>query len=279
MGKQETLETIWEVPDELWERIEPIILEEDPPKARGRKRSDPRQMLNGSHHLPAAQRVPMEPIAERAWGRQHHSSHLSTVGGDGRLAPNVGSPGGGVRRVGWRGLGMAGGRRSHGQGTFWGDLIGPNPTDRGKAGTKRSLLVDGEGGPLSIVVAGANVHDAKLLEATLDAIVVERPQPTEEEPQHLCLDKGYDNPSGRGAAAGHGYREHIRRIGEEKLDASGDKRYPARRWVVERTLAWLSKCRAVLVRYDKKAANYLGVLQLACALLWFRRQWRLAILR
>ena len=115
--------------------------------------------------------------------------------------------------------------------------------------------MDGEGGPLSIVVAGANVHDAKLLEATLDAIVVERPQPTEEEPQHLCLDKGYDNPSGRGAAARHGYREHIRRIGEEKLDASGDKRYPARRWVVERTLAWLSKCRAVLVRYDKKVAN------------------------
>ena len=76
----------------------------------------------------------------------------------------------------------------------------------------------------------------KLLEATLDAIVVERPQPTEEKPQHLCLDKGYDNPSGRGAAARHGYREHIRRIGEEKLDASGDKRYPARRWVVERTL-------------------------------------------
>ena len=278
MGKQETLETIWEVPDELWERIEPIILEEDPPKARGRKRSDPRIDAQ-RHHLPAAQRVPMEPIAERAWGRQLHSSHLSTVGGDGRLAPNVGSPGGGVRRVGWRGLGMAGGRRSHGQGTFWGDLIGPNPTDRGKAGTKHSLLVDGEGGPLSIVVAGANVHDAKLLEATLDAIVVERPQPTEEEPQHLCLDKGYDNPSGRGAAAGHGYREHIRRIGEEKLDASGDKRYPARRWVVERTLAWLSKCRAVLVRYDKKAANYLGVLQLACALLWFRRQWPLAILR
>ena len=90
--------------------------------------------------------------------------------------------------------------------------------------------MDGEGDPLSITVAGANVHDAKLLEATLDAIVVERPQPTEEAPQHLCLDKGYDNPSGRGAAVGHGYREHIRRIGEEKLDTSGDKRYPARRW-------------------------------------------------
>ena len=47
MGKQETLGTIWEVPDELWERIGPVILETDPPKARGRKRADPRQMLNG----------------------------------------------------------------------------------------------------------------------------------------------------------------------------------------------------------------------------------------
>lgn len=47
MKKGESLETIWEVPDELWERIEPIILEEDPPQARGRKRADPRQMLNG----------------------------------------------------------------------------------------------------------------------------------------------------------------------------------------------------------------------------------------
>jgi len=64
---------------------------------------------------------------------------------------------------------------------------------------------------------------------------------------------------------------HIRRIGTEKLAPDGEKRYPARRWVVERTLAWLSKCRALLVRYDKKAANYLALLKLACALLWFRR--------
>ena len=96
---------------------------------------------------------------------------------------------------------------------------------------------------------------------------------------NTCVDKGYDNPSGRGAVTGHGYREHIRRIGEEKLDPSGNKPYPARRWVVERTLAWLSKCRAVLVRSDKKASNYLGVLQLTCALLWFCRQWRMTILR
>lgn len=145
---------------------------------------------------------------------------------------------------------------------------------------KRSLLVEAAGGPLAVVIAGANVHDTKLLAATLDAIVVARPQPTLAQPQHLCLDKGYDNPTGEAAVAEHGYVGHIRRIGEEKRDpATGEQRFPARRWVVERTLAWLSKCRALLVRYDKHAANFLGLLQLACALLWFRRLHRLSLLR
>lgn len=140
-------------------------------------------------------------------------------------------------------------------------------------------MVEATGGPLAIVVAGANVHDTKLLAQTLDAIVVERPQPTEDAPQHLCLDKGYDNPTGRQAAEEHQYIPHIRRIGEEKLDDQGEKRYPARRWVVERTLAWLSKCRAILVRYDKKAQNYLALLKLACALIWYRRYNKLCIVR
>jgi putative transposase len=157
-----------------------------------------------------------------------------------------------------------------------GDLIGPNPTDRAKNGTKKSVLVEAAGGPWAVVIAPANRHETKLLGATLEAIVVERPVPSTEQPQHLCLDKGYDNPSGKTAVAEHGYIGHIRRIGEEKWDEHGAQRYPARRWVVERTLAWLSKCRALLVRYDKKSCNYLALLQLACALLWLRRWVRLA---
>lgn len=133
---------------------------------------------------------------------------------------------------------------------------------------KKSLLVEADGGPLAVVVAAANVNDAELLAATLDAVVVERPAEVEE---HLCLDKGYDTPTGHAAAASHGYTAHIRRLGEEKLDAEGVARYPARRWVVERTFAWLSRCRGLLVRYERKAANYLGLLQWACALLWYRR--------
>ncbi len=171
-------------------------------------------------------------------------------------------------------MGVAVGRRFDGQGPFGGGHIGPNPTDRGKAGTKRSILVDGDGGPLGVVVAGANVNDHKLLRSTIESVVVGRP----EFEQHLCLDKGYDNPVGREATAAHGYIPHIRRIGEEKLDETGRKALPARRWVVERTFAWLSKCRALLVRHEKKAANYLGLVQLARMLLWFRRYHRLTVL-
>jgi putative transposase len=70
------------------------------------------------------------------------------------------------------------------------------------------------------------------------------------------------------------YEPHIALIRDERPPRK--KRYEPRRWVVERTLAWLSKCRAILVRWDKQAANYLGLLKLACALLWYRRRWRLA---
>jgi putative transposase len=141
------------------------------------------------------------------------------------------------------------------------------------------LLVEADGGPLAVVIAGANVRDDKLLAATLDAIVVERPEPTDEASQHLCLDKGYDNKAARTIVEERIYVAHIRRIGEEKLDDTGEKRYPARRWVVERTLGWLSKCRAILVRYEKRASNYLGLIKVACILLWYRRQHRLSLLR
>jgi putative transposase len=137
------------------------------------------------------------------------------------------------------------------------------------------VIVDEQGGPLGAVVAGANVNDHKLLEATIEAIVVERPTPTAEEPQHLCLDKGYDNPTGHEVAAKHGYTAHIRPIKEEKKAYRKTRAHRPRRWVVERTLAWLSKCRAVLVRYDKHDENYLGLVQLAAALLWYRRFHRL----
>ena len=139
------------------------------------------------------------------------------------------------------------------------------------------MLVEADGGPLAVVVAGANTPDAHLLKATIEAVVLERPEVEPGFPQHLCLDKGYDNETGWGVIVDYDYTPHTRLIRD--LRPPRKKRYKPRRWVVERTLAWLSKCRAVLVRWDKKAANYLGLFKLACALLWFRRYHRLARLR
>ena len=92
------------------------------------------------------------------------------------------------------------------------------------------------------------------------------------------MDKAYDNPTGHTTVAAFDYVPHIRRIGEERWGPEHPRQYPARRWVVERTLAWLGKCRALLVRYDKHGGNYLGLIQLACALLWYRRSLRLRVL-
>ena len=121
------------------------------------------------------------------------------------------------------------------------------------------MLVEGDGGPLACCIAGtaetrfregANVNDHLLLAGTLDAIVVERPEPSEDKPQNLCLDKGYDNEPTRGVVSDRGYTEHIRCIGEEKKDEQGEKTHPARRWVVERTFSWLSRWRGILDRWE-----------------------------
>ena len=118
------------------------------------------------------------------------------------------------------------------------------------------------------------MNDHLLLATTLDSIVVERPEPSAEEPQHLCLDKGYDNEPSRQVVEERGYTPHIRRIGEEKKDEQGEKTHPARRWVVERTFSWLVRWRGILNRWEKKPQNYLANLKLACALLWVRRAYK-----
>jgi transposase len=128
--------------------------------------------------------------------------------------------------------------------------------------------------------SAANVHDSKVfLEEAVDAIEpIKRPRGRpgrpRKRPKKLHADKGYDFPRCRKALRRRGIKARIARRG---IDSS--ERLGGHRWVVERTLAWLSKCRAILVRWDKKAANYLGLLKLACALLWSRRYARLAGLR
>ena len=141
---------------------------------------------------------------------------------------------------------------------------------------KKSVLVDGEGGSLAAVLAGANVPDCHLLAASFDAVVPTRPAPTPAAPQDLYGDRGYDHGTCHEAAAARGYVVRIARrsggwVREDAPPPPDPPQYRERRWIVERTLAWLSKCRALLVRYEKKAVNHLGFLMVACILLWYRR--------
>ena len=72
-----------------------------------------------------------------------------------------------------------------------GDKTGKNPTDRGKLGTKRHFVVDGQGIPLGVTLSAANDHDKIHFQSTLDSLAIARPSPRSVE-QHLCPDKGYD---------------------------------------------------------------------------------------
>jgi putative transposase len=154
---------------------------------------------------------------------------------------------------------------------FGGAATGPNPTDRGKRGVKRSLLTDGAGIPLAVVVDGANRNDMKLIAATLDGVVLARPQPTADAPQHLCLDKGYDYDAVRVEVAARGYLAHIRTRREEQHERRLHPGAVARRWVVERTHSWMNRARRLLVRWEKKRENYLAFVHLACAQLIFNK--------
>jgi len=116
-----------------------------------------------------------------------------------------------------------------------------------------------------VAVAGANVHDQKLVQETLASIPLRRPRPTPRKKQHLCADKGYDADTIRRVAKRRHYVTHIPRKGEDASRLTR-RRGRARRWVVERTHSWINRARRLLVRWEKKAANYLGFLHLQFAI-------------
>jgi putative transposase len=123
-------------------------------------------------------------------------------------------------------------------------MTGPNPTDKGKLGTKRHVLTDGHGIPLSIVITSANTHDMKTAINTLNNIVVKRSSYKRcKAKQNFCLDKGYDFQEIKDGVIKKEYLPHIRRRGEQSLTRGGNHHGKRRRWVVERTNSWHNRFR------------------------------------
>ena len=152
------------------------------------------------------------------------------------------------------------------------EATGSNPTDRGKAGCKRTLLTDAKGIPLAVVLCGANRHDSKKLLDVLDAVVIAVPDPAPEKQRHLLLDRGYDTPACRKVALKEGFVAHIPKKASEQtpLPPPGDpERHPPRRWVVEVGHSWFNRFRRLMTRWEKKQENYLGFVELAaCLIIW-----------
>lgn len=267
----------WELSDEVWARAQPLLPPHPPHPKGGRPAKEDRQMLGAILYVLRTglqwNALPREIGASttvyerfRAWERDGFFARLWAAGLQ-EFDELVG--------IDWEWQSLDGVMT---KAPFGGAATGPNPTDRGKRGVKRSTLCEGHGLPLAVEVAGANVPDMKLTAETLDAVVVARPAPTTEQPQHLCLDAGFDYDLPRFAAEQRGYTVHIRPRDQERREAEAARVATApdplkrpRRWVVERLHSWLNRSRRLLVRWEKFDHTYRAFLQLACALCCFQQ--------
>jgi transposase len=130
-------------------------------------------------------------------------------------------------------------------------------------------MVDSNGIPLAVSVSGANTHDVKLLAATMDARVVERPDMSDGTSQNLCLDAGYTGHEEE--VVSRGYVPHIRPRGEEKKEIEKNPHFKPRRWIVEVNHSWVNRFRKLLIRFEKKACNYVALIQFAFAVIVWRK--------
>jgi len=270
MSTKTSVDTIWHIPDNLWSIIAPVLGPEKQPGTRGRKATPFRiafdavvyvlrtgcqwQALPRKHYAPAStihgiyRKWVKAGVFEKAWKLllEYYDKKL------------------GIEWK-WQALDAAITKAPLG-----GDETGPSPVDRGKSGTKRSLLCDRRGAPLSIVVTAANTHDKVVALQTLDKIIVERPEKLIYRIHHLCLDKGYDYEDVIAGVLARDYILHLKRRGQADEPIDGEKKYPARRWVVERTHSWMNRFRRLLVRWEKKVEHYEAMLHLASVLILYR---------
>ncbi len=148
-----------------------------------------------------------------------------------------------------------------------GQKTGPNPTDRGKTGSKRHLIVDGRGTPLAIRHTAANRHETTMVEELVDAVPAirwPRGRPRRR-PGKLRADKAYDSQANRTHLRKRGILSRIARRGRESSQRLG-----RHRWVVERTLAWLNRFRRLKVRYERRDDIHQAFLTIGCVLLTWR---------
>jgi transposase len=153
---------------------------------------------------------------------------------------------------------------------------GVGKTKRGK-GTKWMVVVDGAGLPLGDHLHSASPSEVKLVEATLATVCVRRRHRAgrpRQKLRRLIADRGYDSDPLRNELARRGieliapHRKNRRKPPTQ--DGRALRRY-RRRWIVERTFAWLGNFRRLVVRYDRSLTIYQAFFHIACFMIVLRR--------
>jgi transposase len=258
------------VTDELWERVKPLLPPPPPRRSRfpGRKRIDQRKILTGilfvlktgiawddlpaelgcgcgktcRHYLEAWQRAGV-------WDKLHEIL-LTELNGSGRID--------------WeRALIDA----SFAKAPEGGEDTGPNPTDRGKSGTKHHVMTDAQGIPLAATVTAANVNEVTQVFEVLDEVppVGGKPGPKRQKPERLQGDRGYDSEPVRQGLSGKRITPILAARGTEHGSGLG-----VYRWFVERTISWLHSFGRLRRRLDRHTEIQEAFLHLACALVCLR---------
>ena len=266
------------VPDDLWEIVRQVIPSGAPRPYGGRPRQDARRTFAGILYI-------------HRWGLPWRALPLALGFGSGRTCQR--------RFQEWQAAGVwmrlwriLLDHTEHHHGLEWqrgiidsasvpaprgGTDTGPNPTDRGKAGSKLHIVTDAQGLPLALTISAANVHDSRQFEPTLQAIPgVRNGRPGRPRCRVLKLhaDKGYDFRRCRAFLCSKGIKPRIARLGIESSQRLG-----RHRWKVERTFSWLLSFRKLAVRRERSAATFLALGQLGCALIVWRHLQRLMALR
>ncbi|XUP36039.1 IS5 family transposase (plasmid) [Xanthomonas axonopodis pv. vasculorum] len=257
-----------EIPIALWKRIEPLIPQVKPSPKGGRPRLSDQQALNGIVYVLrtgiAWEDLPLELgygsgmtcwrrlrdwQANGVWHRLHQVLLAELRRAD--------KPGSEPSKSGRRQRGLPPG----------GPYTGPNPTDRGKLGSKRHVIVDRNGVPLAVCVTGANRHDSVAFEEVLDALpaIGGKPGRARRWPGKLHADKAYDIDRCRNALKQRGITARIARKGIERNDRLGQHR-----WVVERTHAWFAAMGKLRIRFERRIDIHLALLSLACSIICLR---------
>jgi putative transposase len=267
MARKRTLKTIWHIPDDLWKQIKPLLGKEKRPGTEGRPVVPYRVVFNGILYVlrtgcqwkHAPEKFGSGSTLHRRFQQWRSRGVFTRLW---RLLLKEYDRKRGILWL-WQALDSAMTKAPLG-----GPATGKNPTDRAKSGTKRHIVTDRRGAPLSLCVSGANRHDKRMALPVVDAIAVERPAPSNEHPQHMCGDKGYDFDDVREGFEQRGYTVHIARRG--MVQKRRGRKHKARRWVVERTHSWLNRHRRLLVRWEKSDKNYVALIHFAFSIQLYR---------